>query len=95
MVGVQALFVNFFMRSTKRYLNGKYSDFPSQSPYVRPRSTIYSTKRGASPSFLYGSPLLGYVVGTSVNPVRSKFYPQIHLGHFLHKEIPYNRVSKR
>ena len=46
MVGVQAFFVNFFMRSTKRYLNGKYSDFPSQSAYVRPRTTIYSTKQG-------------------------------------------------
>ena len=48
MVSVRAFFANFFMHSTKRYLTVQiYNSFQSQTPEVRPKSTIYNynTKR--------------------------------------------------
>ena len=41
-VSVKAFFVNLFMHSPKQYLNGKYSDFPFQTPQMRPKSAIYT-----------------------------------------------------
>ena len=38
---------------------GKYIDFPSQQPYVRPKSAIYTPKRDDEHHFIRESPLLG------------------------------------
>ena len=59
---------------------GKYSNFPSQTLYVRLKSTIYSTKRDDEhPRHFY----MGVPSRDMLLVHQSKLYPQIHLGQLV------------